>query len=160
MASKAQFCPLDFTRRTVGKSLPGTSHKVMPKGPAHCLTAHILLLSLQPEGLVTPIHLPGVNVRESLKVLEVTEMSSPNETTLCRLPKQPLCRRALKLWGFILFRLLSQVGFPTWACAAIASCTRPGQQRPQQPHLKSRWHRPVVPPGTQTGLQPTENGYH
>lgn len=54
----------------------------MPKGPVHCLTAHIPLLSLQPEGLVTPIHLPGVNVHESLKVLEVTEMSSPNKTTL------------------------------------------------------------------------------
>lgn len=52
----------------------------MPKSPVHCLTAHILILSLQPEGLVTPIHLSGVNVRESLKVLEVTEMSSPNKT--------------------------------------------------------------------------------
>lgn len=54
----------------------------MPKGPARCLTAHILILSLQPQQLVTPIHLPGVNVRESLEVLEVTAMSSPNKTTL------------------------------------------------------------------------------
>lgn len=37
-----------------------------------------------------------------------------------------------KAVGFFLFRLLSQVGFPTWARAAIASCTRPGQQRPQR----------------------------
>lgn len=88
MASKAQFCPLAFTQRTVGKSLPGTSHKVMPKGPVCCLTVHILILSLQPEGFVTPIHLPGVNVRGSLKVLEVTEMSSPNKTTLRGEPSQ------------------------------------------------------------------------
>lgn len=52
----------------------------MPKGPVHCLTAHILVLSLQPEGLVTPIHLSRVNVHERLRVLEVTEMSSPNKT--------------------------------------------------------------------------------
>lgn len=64
----------------MGKSLPGTSHKVMPRSPVHCLTVHILILSLQPAGLVTPIHLSGVNVHERLKVLEVTEMSSPNKT--------------------------------------------------------------------------------
>lgn len=58
----------------------------MPKGPVCCLTARILILSLQPEGFVTPIHLPGVNVRGSLKVLEVTEMSSPNKTSLCDEP--------------------------------------------------------------------------
>lgn len=60
----------------------------MPKGPVCCLTVRILILSLQPEGFVTPIHLPGVNVRGSLKVLEVTEMSSPNKTSLRDEPSQ------------------------------------------------------------------------
>lgn len=102
----------------MGKGLPGTSHKGMSKGPLCCLAVYNLVFSLQPEGLVTPIHLPGVNVFDCLEVLEMTEMSSPNKTTelmrrdessqvpdgrgsgSARLLKQPLCRRALKLQGF------------------------------------------------------------
>lgn len=85
-----------------------------------CLTdlaVYILTLSLKPEGLVTPMRHPRVNVSDCLEVLAMTEMSSPNKTNeLMRrdeslqvpggcgsgsalLLKQPLCRQALKLQG-------------------------------------------------------------
>lgn len=115
--------PLVLKRPAAGKSLPETSHKVMSKGGVCCLAVCILILSLQPEGLVTPIHLPGFSGFGCLEVLEVTEMSSPNKTAgpmrrdgssqvpdgrgsgSALLLKQPLCRRALKLqvWGGFIF---------------------------------------------------------
>lgn len=152
----------------------------MSKGPVCCLGVYILLLSLQPEGLVTPIHLPQVNVFDRLEVLEMYEMSSPNKTTQlvgpdessqvpdgrgsgsARLLKQPLSQRAIKLQVlfFWLFRLLSKVDFPSgpvqWKLPASAAV--PGAATAPAPPLKSRWHRPVPPPGSQIGLKPEENG--
>lgn len=121
MASKPQLWPPAFKRPTVGKSRPGTSHKVMAKGAECCLAVYILISSLQPEGLVTPIHLPRVSGFGCLEVLEMTERSSPNKTTQlmrpdessqvpdgggsgsARLLKQPLCRRALKPQGIFFY---------------------------------------------------------
>lgn len=129
---------------TVGKSLPRTFHKVTSKGLDCRLGVYLLFLSLQPGGLVTPVHLPRANVFDCLEVHEMTETSSPNKTTKLmrrdessqvpdscgsgssRLLKQPPCRRALKLQGsfFYLFRLLSKADFPAQAYVAIASCKR------------------------------------
>lgn len=52
----------------------------MSNRPACYLAVYILTLSLKPEGLVTPMRHPRVNVSDCLEVLAMTEMSSPNKT--------------------------------------------------------------------------------
>lgn len=124
----------------MGKSTAGTFHKVMSNGPFRYLTVYILTLSLKPEGLVTPMHHPGVNVSECLEVLATTEMSVPNKTNelmrcdetaqvpdgcgsgLALLLKQPLCRRALKLHGFKI-RALIKGRFPLPDGTVITCCS-------------------------------------
>lgn len=125
----------------MGKSPAGTFHKVMSNGPFRYLTVYILALSLKPEGLVTPMRHPGVNVSECLEVLAATEMSAPNKTNelmhcdetaqvpdgcgsgLALLLKQLLCRRALKLHGFYI-RALIKGGFPLPDDTVITCCSR------------------------------------
>lgn len=118
---KPKFWPLTFRWPATGKSRAGSFHKAMSNRPACYLAVYILTLSLKPEGLVTPMRHPRVNVSDCLEVLAMTEMSSPNKTNeLMRrdeslqvpggrgsgsalLLKQPLCRQALKLQGWCFF---------------------------------------------------------